>query len=170
MVVCNDCGSTDVEVKAWVNPNNDNEYKGSYDDDDGYCNDCGEAGKSIVDKDTWDSDNRCDECNEINSGSTSDCECSFCTECEENETAGECTCEKCDECNDTVKECTCEPKEEENDVVEEVVPVPVVYGTGGAEEESEMSIFYCNDCHYQFEAISTMCMCEKCLSDNIRRV
>ena len=42
MLVCEDCGSSDVETKMWVNPNTD-ELKDSCSDgesDDNYCNNC----------------------------------------------------------------------------------------------------------------------------------
>lgn len=38
---CSVCGSTDVEVKKWVNPNNNNVKEGAaFDEDDIWCNDC----------------------------------------------------------------------------------------------------------------------------------
>ena len=39
--VCLECGGHNVEIAAWVNPNNNNEYCSDYGDSfTGYCNDC----------------------------------------------------------------------------------------------------------------------------------
>lgn len=40
---CSNCGSTNVEMKAWVNPNNDNSYVDTVSDgeaEDNYCSNC----------------------------------------------------------------------------------------------------------------------------------
>ncbi|GAB6013317.1 hypothetical protein [Viscerimonas tarda] len=38
-LVCAECGSKDVQVKAWVYPNDNNSYAGDI-DDDAWCEDC----------------------------------------------------------------------------------------------------------------------------------
>ena len=40
---CSNCGGTDVEIKAWVNPNDAKIFDHiSYDQEDCWCNDCEE--------------------------------------------------------------------------------------------------------------------------------
>ena len=49
MLVCEECGSKDIEQKAWVNPNT-LKYKDTASDgdtEDNYCNGCGCHGKFI---------------------------------------------------------------------------------------------------------------------------
>jgi hypothetical protein len=52
---CKVCGSTDVEIRAWIKPNEDNFCSGSgyfsdiiNDPENGYCCDCGENQQLII--------------------------------------------------------------------------------------------------------------------------
>lgn len=39
---CEACGSTDIQVKAWINPNYGNAYVSDTEDDEGWCEKCQE--------------------------------------------------------------------------------------------------------------------------------
>ena len=216
MVVCDGCGSTEVEEKSWTRPNDDDEYVDSCDEEEGYCRDCG-GNHSLIDKDEWDSDNRCGECDKINNTDNNknfDCGCSICEECDENITAGECVCktcdncdvvehdcccDKCEDCDEVESKCGCVKDEEEppmpvitqsstasgdvNTYVDGVLDPTIVAGPGIMEQVKDatqkvkdaqaqiranaMVTWKCLDCKHKFEALSTMTMCESCLSDNI---
>ena len=170
MVVCNNCGSEEVQEKSWTKPNNDNEYIDSAEEDEGYCEDCGDC-QRLEDKDDWDNRNRCSHCLEINNEDVMNCECHICTGCGENDDAGECDCDKCDNCDISVTECCCDRCEDCHNVDsqcvceddekkdEEVSAAPTTNNT--------MVTFKCLDCDHKFEALPTMTMCDNCLSDNI---
>lgn len=40
--VCSNCGSEDIRLKAWVDPNNDNKYIDDADDGECWCDNCEE--------------------------------------------------------------------------------------------------------------------------------
>ena len=190
MVVCNDCGSTEVQTRAWVRPNNDDEYVESCEEGEGYCEVCGESDITMVDKAEWDSDNRCNQCDEIHNDHNNECtcticdhcdenvdagecECSFCDYCDENRTAEKCECDRCDECEYFTEECQCENDDEDKAVPVAVPPPPIPVGPVYHKMQQDaqdpgMAMFKCGDCSHEFEAISTMTMCESCLSDNIK--
>jgi Zn finger protein HypA/HybF involved in hydrogenase expression len=41
-LACSECGSKNVQVKAWVYPNDSNRYAGETDDGEAWCEDCDE--------------------------------------------------------------------------------------------------------------------------------
>ena len=41
-LVCSECGSKNVQVKAWVYPNENNSYAGDIDDGEAWCENCDE--------------------------------------------------------------------------------------------------------------------------------
>ena len=41
-LACSECGSKDVQVKAWVYPNDNNSYAGDIDDGEVWCENCDE--------------------------------------------------------------------------------------------------------------------------------
>tara|TARA_R110000851_G_scaffold78000_5_gene172069 strand:+ start:9368 stop:9949 length:582 start_codon:yes stop_codon:yes gene_type:complete len=185
MVVCNSCGSDDVEEKSWTKPNKDDEYVESCGEDEGHCCDCGDS-HPLVDEETWDIDNRCEECNEIENDNNSDCSCSICEHCDNNQSAGKCICDTCNNCECKIDDCGCEICEGCNEldsqctcaetILDEVVitatsshpsvPIqPKINSTGG--ETNSLVTFKCLDCKHEFEASPNMTMCSNCLSDNI---
>jgi hypothetical protein len=185
MVVCNSCGGSDIEKKAWVTVNDQEYVEDLAEGDDIHCNDCGDSA-DIEEKDIWDTDNRCSHCEEISNDATFNCECSHCVHCDKNMDAEECECEICDECDCLLEDCECEDKDEEGDCVTAMpiaVPttvqtsptggdMPIAVGPGIIEqiEDTGMAKYKCHDCGEEYEAMVNLTMCIKCLSDNIKTV
>ena len=55
-LVCSVCGGRNVQIRAWIDPNTD-DYIGDCEDDDAWCDDCGEhvrlcreSGKEVRDE------------------------------------------------------------------------------------------------------------------------
>lgn len=181
MVVCETCGSDDVEVRAWVKPNKKNEYVEEIGDcDDSYCVDCGETDRNLVDKDEWDKKNRCDDCKERKLDDYEECTCDNCSNCSDK--LSDCDCDRCDDCEHLTDNCTCRPISDDN--IAEIVKqakklkdkannlmgttvsvktsgVPVISSTPG------LITYGCLNCNQDFEVATHTTMCSNCLSDNI---